>query len=416
MKPMLFHCKHYISEDQHGFVSGRSTTTNLLCLTSHIADSFAGRAQTDVIYTDLTAAFDKINHAITVAKLERLGVGGLMLRWFSSYLTDRRLTVELAGFSSESFTATSGVPQGSHLGPLIFLLYFNDVNTVIKGPRLSYADDLKLFLRVRTIADAVALQHDLDVFVVWCDMNRLTVNPEKCSIISFSRKLQPILFCYQLKGKVLQRVEDVKDLGVILDAQLTFKHHLSYVIEKASRTLGFIFRIAKDFTDPYCLKSLYCSLVRATLEYCSAVWHPYYRNGVERIESVQRRFIRYALRRLPWRDPFRLPSYQSRCQLIQLESLQTRRDVNRAMVVADLLSGRIDCPALLESINASAHSRTLRNNAMLRLPLRRTNYGQNSAMVGLQRVFNRVAEGFDFHLSRQVIRRNYVEILSRLSV
>lgn len=131
---------------------------------------------------------------------------------------------------------------------------------------------------------------------------------------------------------------------------------------------------------------------------------------------MQRRFIRYALRRLPWRDPFRLPSYQSRCQLIQLESLQTRRDVNRAMVVADLLPGRIDCPALLESINASAHSRTLRNNAMLRLPLRRTNYGQNSAMVGLQRVFNRVSEGFDFHLSRQVIRRTYVEILSRLSV
>lgn len=204
----------------------------------------------------------------------------------------------------------------------------------------------------------------------------------------------------------------MKDLGVILDVQLTFKHHLSYVIAKASRTLGFIFRIAKDFTDVYCLKSLYCSLVRSTLEYCSAVWLPYYQNGIERIESVQRRFIRFALRRLPWRDPHRLPSYLSRCRLIHLETLQTRRDVNRAMIIADLLQGRIDCPAILALIDISARSRRLRANAMLRLPLRRTLFGQNSAMIGLQRCFNRVASGFDFHLPRQTIRRNFIEELT----
>lgn len=407
MEPLIAHCKQFISNEQHGFIPGRSTTTNLLSLTSHVSDSFTERVQTDVIYTDLTAAFDKINHLITIAKLERLGISGLMLRWFKSYLTERQLTVGLEGHFSETFTATSGIPQGSHLGPVIFLLYFDDVNYVIKGPRLSYADDLKMYLRVRSICDAITLQNDLDAFAGWCSLNRMVVNPEKCNVISFSRRKEPVYFNYQLFGKILQRVDHVKDLGVILDAQLTFKHHMSYVIAKASRTLGFIFRIAKEFTDVYCLKSLYCSLVRATLEYCSTVWHPHYQNGVQRIESVQRRFIRFALRRLPWRDPHRLPSYHSRCQLIHLETLQSRRDINRAMIVADLLQGRIDCPAILGQVDISARHRNLRANSMLRPPLRRTNFGQNVAINGLQRVFNRVAPAFDFHLPRHTIRHNF---------
>lgn len=204
----------------------------------------------------------------------------------------------------------------------------------------------------------------------------------------------------------------MKDLGVILDSQLTYKQHISYVVDKASRTLGFIFRITKNFTDIYCLKSLYSSLVRSVLEYCSAVWNPSYNNGVERVESVQHRFLRFALRRLPWRDPFRLPSYESRCQLIGLETLSTRRDAARALLVADTLQGRIDCPTILEKNDLNVRPRALRNSLMLRLPFRRTNYGMNGAINGLQRVFNRVASAFDFHVPRQTLRRNFTSIFS----
>lgn len=328
-----------------------------------------------------------------------------MLRWFNSYLIGRKSTVSIGDQQSNEFLASSGIPQGSHLGPLIFLLYFNDVNHVLRGPRLSFADDLKIFLKIRSIDDATILQQDLNTFSDWCTLNRMVVNADKCSVISFSRIRQPVVSSYNLRGTVIQRLDHVKDLGVVLDTQLNFKNHVSYVIEKASRTMGFIFRVAKNFSSVYCLKSLYCSLVRSTLEYCSAVWYPHYQNGSERIESVQRRFIRFALRLLPWRDPFRLPSYRSRCQLIDLETLQSRRDIARAMIVADSLQGRIDCPAILESINLNVRPRALRNNAMLRLPFRRTNYGQHSALVGLQRVFNRVASVFDFNLTRQMIRR-----------
>lgn len=183
-------------------------------------------------------------------------------------------------------------------------------------------------------------------------------------------------------------------------------------MKKASRTLGFIFRIAKDFTSVYCLKSLYCSLVRSILEYCSVVWHPYYQNGIERIESVQRRFLRYALRRLPWRDPHRLPNYISRCRLIHLDTLQVRRNVSRSLFIADVLQGRIDCSAILEAVNLNVRPRALRNNSMLRLPFRRTNYGLNSALLGIQRTFNRVASVFDFNLSRENVRRSFFSFFS----
>lgn len=235
----------------------------------------------------------------------------------------------------------------------------------------------------------------------------MDVNPLKCSVISFSKKKQTIFFKYVLSGTEIERVNQVKDLGVILDSQLSFKQHISYAVDKASKALGFIFRIAKDFTDIYCLKSLYCSLSRSILEYCSVVWTPHYNNSAERVESVQRRFMRFALRKLPWLDPFRLPSYESRCLLIRLEPLSVRRDTARAMFIADILQGRIDCPALLEKININVRPRALRNNSMLRLPPQRTNYSMFGAMNGLQRLFNRISALFDFDLSRQLLRRRF---------
>lgn len=241
----------------------------------------------------------------------------------------------------------------------------------------------------------------------------MEVNPSKCSAISFSNKKQPILFNYNLSGTQIERVSHIKDLGVVLDEQLSFKKHISYVVGKASSVLGFIFRTAKEFTDVYCLKSLYCALSRSILEYCSVVWNPFYNNGVGRIESVQRRFLRYALRRLPWNNPYRLPSYESRCQLIHLEPLSTRRDTARALLVTDILQGRIECPALLGQIDINVQPRALRNNYMLRLPLNRANYSMFGSVNGLQRNFNRVSSLFDFNVSRQILRRRFSLFFSR---
>lgn len=292
------------------------------------------------------------------------------------------------------------------------MLYFNDVHLVLKTPRLSYADDLKMYLEIKSTEDCSFLQQQLQTFADWCRLNRMVVNPSKCAVISFSRKKNPIHYNYRLMDTEIERVNQIKDLGVILDSQLTSKQHVSYVVDKASRTLGCIFRIAKNFTDIYCIKSLYCSLSRSILEYCCEVWSPNYNNGIERIESVQRRFLRFALRRLPWRDPFRLPRYENRCQLINLEPLHTRRNTARALFVADILQGRLDCPAILGQININVVPRAIRNSVMLRLPFRRTNYSMHGALTGLQRIFNQVASLFDFNVPRPTLRQRFANFFT----
>ncbi|XP_055522843.1 uncharacterized protein LOC129717021 [Wyeomyia smithii] len=206
LQPIFAHCQNNIADEQHGFLPKRSCTTNLLCLTSFVIDSFIDRSQTDTIYTDLSAAFDKINHRIAVAKLDRYGFCGSLLCWLESYLVRRTLSVKINDIISKSFSAFSGIAQGSHLGLLVFLLYFNDVHYSLKCPRLAFADDLKLFNKIKHSADAAFLQEQLNIFASWCEINRMVLNPSKCSVITFTRKHRPLKVDYFLNGSPVQRV------------------------------------------------------------------------------------------------------------------------------------------------------------------------------------------------------------------
>ena len=164
------------------------------------------------------------------------------------------------------------------------------------------------------------MQKLLDLFVGWCRKNWLFLIVSKCRVITFHRKLNPIIFDYHINDQKLERVDHINDLGVLLDSKLSINLHRSNIIAKATRQLGFISKIA-DFNDPYCLKALYCSLVRPILEYASMVWCPNQLVWTIRIQRVQKRCIRFALRNLPWRDPINLPPYPDRCRLLRLDTL-----------------------------------------------------------------------------------------------
>lgn len=143
----------------------------------------------DAIYTDLKAAFDKVNHRILLAKLDRLGVATNIVKWMRSYLNRRQLIVKLGANESVPFSNCSGVPQGSNLGPLLFSLYFNDVCFVVpEGCRLGYADDFKIYWLVKSGDDCRRLQTIVDSFACWCQRNCLIISVKKCSVISFTRK------------------------------------------------------------------------------------------------------------------------------------------------------------------------------------------------------------------------------------
>lgn len=243
------------------------------------------------------------------------------------------------------------------------------------------------------------------------DVNRMVLNATKCSVITFTRKRSTICFNYTLSNSSLNRVSSVKDLGVVLDCKLSFAEHISYIVSKASKVLGFVFRVAKDFRQTSCLKALYCSLVRSILEYCSVVWAPFYQNGNERIEKVQRKFTRYALRYIPPIDPLNPPSYEDRCNALGLDLLCVRRNVAKAIFVSDLLNSSIDCPILLQQVNFYIQRRTIRSHQFIRIPRALTNYGRNEAMSSMCRIFNDCYEHFDFHLSRDVLRKLFLHHL-----
>lgn len=189
---------------------------------------------------------------------------------------DRKLVVKIGADISRTFANVSGVPQGSNLGPLLFTIFINDLSFVLPpGCRLFYADDLKLYMAIMSVQDCSNLQSQIDCLVEWCSENFLTLSVQKCSIVSFHRKQHPIIFQYNIAGQTLARVSQVRDLGVTLDTAFTFRAHYDDMICRANRQLGFMFKIASEFKDPHCLRSLYCALVRPILESDVVVWCPY---------------------------------------------------------------------------------------------------------------------------------------------
>lgn len=393
--------RHVISVRQHGFMKNRSTTTNLMTFVHGLIGNLEKRKQIDTVYIDFSKAFDKVPHSLAVDKMRCIGLPDWIIEWTLSYLTNREGFVKFNGAVSNSFNIPSGVPQGSHLGPLIFIIFVNDICSLLHCDCLMYADDLKIYRTVSSSLDCFALQEDLNRLLAWCNLNRMQVNSTKCKVISFTRQLSPIDFAYTMGPDNLERVAKIRDLGVLIDSKGKFNDHISTVTAKAHALLGFIRRNTAAFNDVYALKTLFCAIVRSTLEYAVQVWAPYHREQVTRIESVQRSFLRYALRRLPWTNPTELPAYEDRCRLINLETLAMRRTRLRRLFIFDLITNRIDCSYLLQNVHFHAPVRHLRNRILLWVPIHRTRYAYFEPLVACCRVFNDVTEKFDFNITKE---------------
>lgn len=248
------------------------------------------------------------------------------------------------------------------------------------------------------MVDCAALQQDIDVVARWCVMNGMEMNALKCKVISFTKSRSQLSFNYTANGVSFERVTSIKDLGVIMDRKLNFAEHISKTTTKAFAMLGFIRRNASEFQDVYALKTVYCAIVRSLLEYAVQIWAPYQETHISRIERVQRCFMRFALRRLPWNDPLRLPPYENRCELIKLEPLQTRRVFLQRMFAFDVLTNRIDCPDLLRQANFFVPARRSRPRSLFWTARHRTVFGQNHP---IERCFNLLnVDVFDFDVSR----------------
>lgn len=276
---------------QHGFFEKRSTQTNLMEYVSMVADSIVDGGQVDTIYTDFAKAFDKVDHGILLSKLFSFGIHGNEVKWFSSYLSNRTQFVVIGGSKSDGVVPTSGVPQGSILGPLLFIIFINDLLSSLQSSS-GFADDLKIFKAIKSEYDCELLQGDLRKIVEWCKANNMVLNVDKCAVMSTTHSRNKSIFPYAIEGEILKRVSVKKDLGVIFDDKLSFRDHVDFITRKSYQLLGFIFRCGRYFSDQSSIKLLYTTLVKNRLEYCSTIWNPFYIYATDQIERVQRKYTR----------------------------------------------------------------------------------------------------------------------------
>ena len=359
-----------------------STTTNLMTFSGYVHRSLDNSLPVDVIYTDFEKAFDRVNHKILLRKLENFGFSSGLLRFFADYLKGRRQFVRYGSFDSCEYSTYSGVPQGSNLGPLLFLLFMNDIGEEFRSSQfLLYADDLKVFMSIRNSEDCWLLQSDLDSFHDWSERNLISLNIPKCHVLSFGRSHSPIIFNYHLGSDILSRVRSASDLGVIFSSDFSFSPHIDDICGRANRMLGFVLRNSHYLHDTGVLVVLYNSLVRSILEYCSVVWHPSHTGQCLQIERIQRRFLRYLYMRRYGYFPFLYPSNFILGSL-GFFSLSFRRKVYLIKFFFSVLRGIIYLPSALKELSllAPEHPRDLRSRSLF-LPVRgRTTVFANSPL------------------------------------
>lgn len=281
-----------LSKQQYGFISGRSTTLQLLHVTEEWNSILDRGGEIDAVYLDFMKAFDTVPHRRLLTKLAAMGIEGNLLKWIEAFLSNRRQRVLIKGVPSSWRPVVSGVPQGSVLGPVLFVAYINDLPDNIQSSLYMFADDTKLYKEITEAQDRLLLQRDLDRMDQWSALWLLKFQPPKCKCMTLTnRGAAEAQRTYTLRGHALESYTVEKDLGILVDNQLNFDQHITTQASKANKVMGVIRR---SFThlDQHNFKLLYKALVRPHLEYGHAVWYPHLRKHIDLLEQVQRRATR----------------------------------------------------------------------------------------------------------------------------
>ena len=287
-----FEEKYPLSSQQWGFTCGKSTTGALLAATDRWFRSMEQGYDICAVFFDYRKAFDTVLHSLLLQKLHGYNVHPLVLRWLESYLTMRSQYVCVNGSSSDILPVTSGVPQGSVLGPLLFIIYINDISMVplSVGSMLLYADDSMLYRPICTPDDYIQLQMDIDKLCVWTKNNLMQYNVNKCKYMIISRRKQPSLPNTPLAvdNAPMDMVSEYKYLGVLLTSSLDWSKHITRICKNARQQVGILYRKFYGHCNSSTLKQLYLTYVHPHLEYAAPVWDPHQQGLINALESVQK--------------------------------------------------------------------------------------------------------------------------------
>ena len=326
-----------IKDEQHGFRAERSCATNLVGLCDSLALSLNDNIRTDVIYFDFAKAFDSVNHDLILLKLKnKFGIDGRLLKFITDYLRDRQQQVLISGKFSSMKNARSGVPQGSILGPLLFIIFIDDIaGGISPGTHLSlYADDTKIWRQIFSDTDILRLQKDIDYLHDWSISNKMRFHPDKCKVLSVTGKVSEALsllsvlpfynFIYSMGGISLDYVEFEKDLGVIVTKNLNWQEQCSKVLSKANQKLGMARRNCYFVQDANRRRVLYLTLVRSLFEHCSVIWRPVTKSQISKLEGLQKRAIKWILHEEY--SSYSQSTYIQKCRQLKIMPIEDRFD------------------------------------------------------------------------------------------
>ena len=310
---------HILHKSQHGFRPGRSCLTQLLHHIDSILSILESNQNADVIYLDLSKAFDKVNHLILLHKLELTGITGKILNWLKNFLTNRTQQVVIDGATSNPAKVQSGVPQGTVLGPVLFIVYMNDLHNVIKNSLLKcFADDSKIIKSIQNLEDREKLIEDLEAVLQWTEDNSMKFNADKFQLLQHGRDnelKQP----YNLPGdQILEQSKTVKDLGINVAEDLKWRYHINILTNDATSFANWILRTIKSRETDVML-TMFKTYVLSRLEYTSPLWNPWLICDITKVEAVQRSFTA-KIAGLDNQD------YWQRLSSLKLYSLQRRRE------------------------------------------------------------------------------------------
>ena len=283
-----------LNKNQHGFRAGRSCLTQLLAHYDNIITLLEDGFNVDTIYLDFAKAFDKVDHNILLKKALTLGINGKTLKWIQAFLKDRNQRVIVNGKLSTPRQVISGVPQGSVIGPLLFLILIGDIDkNTTSSTVASFADDTRVTKGIKCEMDAVDLQNDIFHIYGWSETNNMKFNSLKFELLRFgkNRDLKKATSYVSPESELIEEKQSVRDLGVELSADTTFKDHISNIIASAKRMSSWVLR---TFTtrERIPMLTLYKSLIRPLLEYSSPLWSPIAKGDIQRLEEIQHSFIR----------------------------------------------------------------------------------------------------------------------------
>ena len=288
----------------------------------------------DVIFLDFQKAFDKVPKKRLLQKLSAYGIEGKVLCWIEDFLSDRRMRIMVRGEYSEWVDVISGVPQGSVLGPILFLIYVNDIPEMVNCSIKMFADDTKLFRTVKSIDDCNILQNDLDTLSQWTNEWLLSFNIDKCKVMHIGKNNPKLEYTMRTENenKILIETREEKDLGVWITNDLKPEKQVIAASQRAMTVLRSVKRAFVRF-DIETFSIIYTTYIRPHLEYCIQAWAPYYAKDILLLEKVQRRATK-----LVW--GLKDLSYEERLERLKLFSLEERRLRGDLIQTFKLLTGK----------------------------------------------------------------------------